>query len=60
MQEFWLDMALSVLFAALKQANIVEKYRKAFTKLYMVLGYALERSVITLDYDLSGKPPLEG
>lgn len=40
MNNFWLDMALSVLFAALRDKQLLTKYERAFRKLYDTIGLA--------------------
>lgn len=41
--EFWVELALSVLFRFLRQGHISDEYLAAFTKLYEVLGDLLEK-----------------
>lgn len=41
--EFWVDLALAILFRFLRGREIPEAYFPAFTKLYYLLGELLPR-----------------
>jgi len=38
--DFWVDMALSIVFSVLRQKLLLVKYEKAFRKLYNSIGMA--------------------
>jgi hypothetical protein len=38
--EFWVDMALSIMFAVLRQKQLLTKWERAFRKLFNSIGMA--------------------
>lgn len=46
MPEYLVDMAFAILFAVLKNRGVVVRYEKAFFKMYVALGHALELDLI--------------
>lgn len=62
MSDFLIDMALSVLFSALRQPKVLGRYKKAFLKLrdVLLLAFPIEQVDIQTvpGFERPGRPPL--